>query len=92
MYLYKYVFLVQNARLIYYFKVCVTKNPQNGQAANPGEEEGVHLSKKRTYFFKEKILYPCVNIKEEETCGLTLDMADYADILYHIENNGYAHL
>ena len=52
---------------------------------------GYDLSKKVTFFFKESILYPYVNITEGKR-GLFLNMTDYTDILYHIENNGYAHL
>ena len=45
------------------------------------------LSKKVTYFYKESIVYPYVNIDKGKR--LTLDMTDYTDISYHIENNGY---
>ena len=49
------------------------------------------LSKKLSFFFKESILYPYVNIEEGKS-GLALEMTDYTDILYYVENNGYAHL
>ena len=51
------------------------------------KKKGYDLSKKVTYFFKESILYPYVNIMEGKR-GLTLDITDYTDI----DNNGYAHL
>ena len=49
------------------------------------------LSQNITYFFKESIVFPYVNIYEGKR-GLTLSMTDYADILYHIENSAYSHL
>ena len=52
---------------------------------------GFDLSKKISFFFKESILYPYVNINEEKR-GLSLEMTDYTDILYYVEKNGYAHL
>lgn len=55
------------------------------------KENVYKLSKKETYFFKESIVYPYVNILEEKK-GLTLNIEDYTDILYHIEANAFAHL
>ena len=49
------------------------------------------LSTDITYFFKESIVFPYVNIQEGKK-GLTLSMTDYADILYHIEYSAFAHL
>ena len=50
-----------------------------------------NLSKDITYFFKESILYPYVNI-EEENNRLSLSVTDYTDILYYTEKNGFSHL
>ena len=55
------------------------------------KKKGYYLSKKVTYFFRENLLYPYVNIKEGKR-GLTLSMTDYTDILNYIEMTGYAHL
>ena len=55
------------------------------------KKKGYDLSKKVTYFFRENILYPRVNIQEGKR-GLTLSMTDYTDILLYIEKTGYSHL
>ena len=49
------------------------------------------LSGLKTYFFNENVLYPHVNIQENDK-GLCLDMHDYTDILFYIENSGFVHL
>ena len=54
-------------------------------------ENVYNLSKKDTFFFKESIVYPYVNIRECKK-GLSLALKDYTDILYHIEANAFAHL
>ena len=54
------------------------------------KDERFTTSEKVTYFYKESIAYPYVNI-DDGKC-LSLDMPDYTDILHHIENNDYAHL
>ena len=54
------------------------------------EKHGYSLSKKKT-FYKESILYPYVNVMEGNR-GLTIQMTDYTEIIYHIEKNRYAHL
>ena len=56
-----------------------------------GKKMAFDLSSKVTYFHKDVILYPYVNIKEGKRC-LELNMTDYTDILLHREKNGYAHL
>ena len=43
--------------------------------------------KKKTFFFKESVLYPFVNFSERKT-GLFLDNHDYVDILYNIQKSG----
>lgn len=48
-------------------------------------------SSKKTYFFKESILYPCVNILETKK-GLSLSMGDYTEVLNYIEEHGFTHL
>ena len=48
-------------------------------------------SQKETFFFKESILYPCVNTTASKKF-LTLSMGDYMDVLNYIEENGYCHL
>ena len=55
------------------------------------KKKGYYLSKKVTYFFRENLLYPYVNMKEGKR-GLTLNMTGYTDILNYIEMMGYAHL
>ena len=49
------------------------------------------LSEGITYFFKESIVYPYVNVEEREN-ELTLSMQDYTDILYYIEKTVFSHL
>ena len=48
-------------------------------------------SKDITFFYKESILYPYVNVKEKNN-KLILSTTDYTDILYYIEKNGFSHL
>ena len=50
-----------------------------------------HLAEKFTFFYKENILYPYVNLQDGKT-GPFLSMEDYTDIIYYIENNGFSHL
>ena len=50
-----------------------------------------HLAEKFTFFYKENILYPYVNLQDDKT-GPFLSMEDYTDINYYIENNGFSHL
>ena len=64
---------------------------ERNQRISTSKNMGYNLSKNVTYFFKESILYPYVNVQEGKR-GWMLDMTDYTDILYHIEQNGYAHL
>ena len=52
---------------------------------------GFELSKKCTYFYKENILYPFVNIQEGKK-GHFLTNQDYVDTLIYIERNGFNHL
>ena len=40
----------------------------------------------------ESIMYPCVNIIEGPGKYFSRNMNDYTDVLYFIENNGFAHL
>lgn len=49
------------------------------------------LLKQVTFFYKENILYPYVNIQEKNN-RLSLSVSDYTDILYYIEKNGFSHL
>ena len=39
----------------------------------------------------ESIVYPYVNISEGPGNYFSLSMNDYTDVLYFIENNGFAH-
>ena len=48
-------------------------------------------SKKITYFFRESIMYPYVNMVEEKH-GYSLSAQDYTEILLAIEQNGYSYL
>ena len=50
------------------------------------------LSKKVTYFYKENILYPFLNIQQDSKERLSLSAIDYTDMLHFIENNGFSHL
>ena len=50
------------------------------------------ISRETTYFYKESILYPFVNIQEDNNKRLSLSARDYTDILLFIENNGFSHL
>ena len=52
---------------------------------------GYCLSNKITYFYKESVLYPYINIVEEKR-GLSLDIKEYTEILLYIEQNGFSHL
>lgn len=47
--------------------------------------------KKVTFFYKESVVYPFVNIREEKK-GLSLSLLDYGDIIRYVEEMGYAHL
>ena len=38
----------------------------------------------------ESIVYPCINNLEEPGNYFSLSMNDYTDVLYFIENNGFA--
>ena len=49
-------------------------------------------STKISFFYKESILYPYVNMQEQSNGYLCLNVEDYTDILYYIENNGFSHL
>ena len=40
----------------------------------------------------ESIVYPYINILEGPGSYFSLSMNDYIDVLYFIENNGFAHL
>ena len=46
---------------------------------------------KKTYFYKESVLYPFVNILEEKN-KLLLKDEDYTDILMYVEQSGFTHL
>ena len=48
------------------------------------------ISRKLSYFYKESVLYPFVNFKEDKK-GLVLYNQDLTDIHY-IEINGFSHL
>ena len=50
------------------------------------------LSDKKTYFYMESIGYPYINIQEVPGNYFSLSMNDYTEVLYFIENNGFAHL
>ena len=49
------------------------------------------LSEELTYFYKETVLYPYVDIKCEKK-GLTLTNTELTEIICYVEGNGYAHL
>ena len=51
-----------------------------------------NLSKKVTYFYKESILYPFLNIEKDSKERLSLSAIGYTDMLRFIENNGFSHL
>ena len=48
-------------------------------------------SEKETYFYKESVLFPFVNIIEDNK-GLILKDEDFTDILIYVEQNGYIHV
>ncbi len=58
-------------------------------------EKGSHrvykLSKKITYFYKENVIYPFVNMAETEK-GYILENVDLMDIIKFAEANNYRHL
>ena len=49
------------------------------------------LSKKLTYFYKESVIYPFVNMVETEK-GYILKNVDFMDIIQFAEANNYRHL
>ena len=49
------------------------------------------VSEKETYFYKESVLFPFVNIIEDNK-GLILKDEDFTDILIYVEQNGYIHV
>ena len=49
------------------------------------------LSNKVTYFYKESILYPFVNMNENKN-SFELSYSDFADIIYFVESNGFCHI
>ena len=49
------------------------------------------LSDNLSYIYKETIVYPYVNIKEERN-ELSLSADDYTDILYYIESRRFHHI
>ena len=48
-------------------------------------------AKKVTYFYKETVIFPYVNVKESKK-GLEVDNKEFTDIICHAEQIGYAHL
>ena len=49
------------------------------------------LSEKVTYFYKESIIFPFVNIVESKK-GIEINNKEWLDIICHAEQTGYAHL
>ncbi len=49
------------------------------------------IKDKTTHFYKESVVFPFVNIKDERK-GLVLNDEDYTDILMYIEKNGLIHI
>ena len=49
------------------------------------------LSKKVTFFYKESVVYPFVNIIENKK-GFVLKNKDSTDIIHFIEQNGFSHI
>ena len=49
------------------------------------------VSEKETYLYKESVLFPFVNIIEDNK-GLILKDEDFTDILIYVEQNGYIHV
>ena len=49
------------------------------------------LSKKSTFFYKETVVFPYVEIEEHKR-GLVLQNKVFMDIICHVEQNGYSHL
>ena len=45
------------------------------------------MSKKTVYFYKESVVYPFVQVKEEKK-GHFLTIDDYVNILTYVENTG----
>ena len=49
------------------------------------------VTEKSTYFYKESVVFPFVNIINEKN-KLVLKDDDYTDILMYIEKSGFTHL
>ena len=49
------------------------------------------VSEKKTYSYKESVLFPFVNFIEDKK-GLNLKDEDFTDILIYVEQNGYIHV
>ena len=48
------------------------------------------LGKGKNFFYKESVIYPCVQMELGKK-GLILHNHDYLDVIYHVEQTGYAH-
>ena len=49
------------------------------------------VTEKTTYFYKESVIFPFVNIIEGKK-GLVLNDEDLTDILIYVEQNGFVHI
>ena len=49
------------------------------------------LSKKKTFFFSESVIYPFVDVKEEKR-GLVIYNDELTNIIHHIEENNFSHI
>ena len=49
------------------------------------------LSTKVTHFYKETVVFTFVNVKESKK-GFEIDNQDWLDIVFYVEQTGYAHL
>ena len=52
----------------------------------------VRKDEKRTYFYRESVLCPFVEMVYHEKKGFVLSNSCYVDVLYHVESNGFQHI